>query len=999
MDSSAVYLASSSSSKLSEEGLLDFARRLEGDCRWDAATVQLYSTDASIYQVKPQAVVLPKSLEDCQHTVAFANEYGCSLTGRGGGTSLAGQAVGPGIIVDCSRYFNRIVSIDSTNRLAVVEPGVVVAELNRAVAQYGLMFAPDPATSDHACIGGLVGNNSSGTRSIRWGKTVDSIETLEVVLASGELLSCRHFYTRESLEEAMLEDGVEGRLLKQLVPLIVQNSALIVQRFPKLLRRVSGYNLDALVAGLSSLGYDCSAWEGEQAPEAPIKEGFSLAPLLVGSEGSLGLFGRITVRLVPKPVHTCLIVGEFANLDKALVSNQSLVKMGPSAVELLDRMVLSLGRKQRRLSHAMNFLQGDPEAVLLAEFSGTEVQAEQEAEAALEQLVATTEGSYRLIKDATTIAEVWAVRKAGLPLLLSLPGRRKPIAFIEDTAVVPLRLPEFVRRFRALVEAEGTTAAYYAHASVGCLHIRPLLDLESTEDRSRLRRLSQAIAELVLEFEGSMSGEHGDGRSRSYLNSKQFGPVCYELMEEVAKIFDPHNRMNPGIIVNGPSPTDNLRWSSPQPKQILRSKFSWGEVGSFTEGVERCNGAGICRRSAPGAMCPSFRATGEEEYSPRGRSNLFRDFIYHGSQVGDERWNRLKKSLSGCLECKVCKSECPSSVDVAKMTMEFKHHENKKSGWTRLKIRDRLFAEFPRLLPWLQWVSKLPSPLQKGGLKLQSLVGSWLGITSKRSMPIPQGQSAWVLPVPAVQDPQVAIFGDCFYGHLAPQVIKACFEVLDYWKVTYIMAPRVCCGRTYLSGGFLDKAEAQAWSTWEVLKHYARERIPVIGFEPSCILTFRDELLAWSWIEDLTKEEHDDLVWLSKHCWTFAEYLSQEKRPWPECSQTVTVHRHCHDKTLGSPFAWKELLGQIPGLDWEIPTTTCCGLAGSFGYKAEQAELSAQVAELSFLPTVRQATDDGRVVITDGYSCRSQSRDLAQLRTVHVAEFLADWVLGSVENH
>ncbi len=959
------------------------ARDFRGELLSDSFSRTLYATDASIYQKRPALVAVPREPEDLEVLVRVCRECEVPLTARGGGTSLAGQTVGAGVAIDTSKYLNRLLRLVPEEGWVEVEPGLVLSDLNDELKRFGFMFAPDPATAEHACLGGVIANNSSGTRSVLYGKTVDHVEGLTFLCGQGELHQFRPL-ARERLERLIEAPGRTSELIRKMVRLVKSNAELIASKYPKLLRRVSGYNLDDLLRGLVAVGYDLPVFDGVRAPMAPPIEAFNPASLLVGSEGSLGLLTRARLRLTARPKATGVMVSHYRSLKEALMGNAVLMTTGPSASELLDRMVLRLAREQLSISRLMSFVDGDPDAVVLTEYSGASLSdVEHQMSRAAKALMADS-ACYACptFTEATTVDNIWQVRKAGLPLLLGLKGARKPIAFIEDTAVDPSRLVEYVDRFAEIVERHGTSAAYYAHASVGCLHIRPLLDLKDSKDVKTMEALSAEISDLVMEFGGSMSGEHGDGRSRGQWNEKQFGPVLYEVFKEIKALFDPLNLMNPGKIVNAPPMSEDLRIGASDKILKVSTELDWSREGGFANAVELCNGSGVCRKTERGTMCPSFMVTHDEEHSTRGRANLLRNILSGRLPAEELHGKRLFEAFDLCIECKACKAECPSSVDVAKMKFEFLSQYYKTN---RVPLRTQAFARadlMSRLgsatAPVSNWILNSP---------LKPLIANLLGVSQERSFPTFARQNFWDWwrsRDRAPRDPakaRVVLFVDTFNGYNEPWVAQSAVAVLERLGYSVGIADRTCCGRPMISKGLSDMARRHALENINRLRRYVADEVPIIGLEPSCILSIRDDY--FSLVND------PDLEPLSKLCFTFEEFLQDKDLPLGEGAPPLLLHGHCHQKALVGNGPSLALLRKLPGAEVEELDSGCCGMAGSFGYEKEHYELSKAMAYRRLIPAAEATHRRGGRVVAAGVSCRHQIKSFTDRVALHPAEVLA----------
>src|SRR5919109_2072272 len=641
---------------------------IEGEVRFDPYSRSLYSTDASIYQIEPIGVVIPRHTGDVIATLDIARRHRIPVLPRGGGTSLAGQTVGHAVVMDFSKYMHQILEVNTEEGWARVQPGVIQDEFNAHLRPRGFLFGPDTSTSNRATIGGMTGNNSAGSHSIVYGKTIDHVLELSVVLsdASTTVLKARD---KADLEAKFKGGALENRIYRAVKRIVDANREEIHQRYPTIQRRVSGYNLDAFVRS------------GE----------FNLAKMVVGSEGTLAVVTEAKVRIVPRPKATAVCVVHFDDLIASTEASEAILACNPYAIEMIDRMVISLTRDAGELGRLMTFIEGDPEALLIAEFRGDTAA---EAQASAEQMIARLQAKglgYAYVRAYTPPeqARVWRIRKAGLGLLMRVEGERKPIAFVEDTAVDPLKLPEFLRRFKKIIDDHGTSAGYYGHVSVGCMHIRPLVNLKEQREIDLMTSLAKEISDLVLEFGGAMSGEHGDGLARSHLNRKLFGPQLYRAFQDVKQAFDPLNIMNPGKIVDAPPMTENLRYGTAYNTVEFKTHFSFEKEGGFASAVERCIGVGECRKKLDGTMCPSYMVTLEEEHSTRGRANALREALSGRLPKEELTSPRMYEVLDLCLECKGCKGECPINVDMAKLKYEFLAHYHEAHG---TPLRARLFA-------------------------------------------------------------------------------------------------------------------------------------------------------------------------------------------------------------------------------------------------------------------------------------------------------------------
>ncbi|NNL30569.1 MAG: FAD-binding oxidoreductase [Gemmatimonadetes bacterium] len=961
---------------------------MRGEVRFDALTRGIYSTDASHYQIEPLGVVFPRSVEDVEAAMEVAREANVPLLPRGGGTSQCGQTIGRAIVLDTSRHLTGIhaegVQRPREGRATiVVEPGVVLDHLNAHLAPEGLWFPVDPSTGSRATLGGMAGNNSAGARSIRYGMMVDNVSALEVVLPDGR---------RVWLGEGHEPEAALPRELQALRALFAREVDEIERRTPRTMRNVAGYNLDRLRPGAENL-----------------------AQLLVGSEGTLAFFSRLRLRLSPRPVRRVLGVCHFPDLVSALDSVQHLVALEPSAVELVDQKVLRLAAANDDFRSAMaGFVQGEPGALLLVEFAdegdgvrpskrdASHRRASPRARRSLleERLSALDDAMadlgypgavVRAVTDAEQAA-VWSVRKAGLNIVMSMAGPRKPISFIEDCAVPLEHLAEYATSVQEIFRRHQTSGTWYAHASVGCLHVRPALNLKDPDDVKLVRAIAEETHALVRRLGGTHSGEHGDGILRSEFLESMLGPRMVKAFEEVKRTFDPGGLMNPGKIVDPPAMDDRslFRYPPDYAERPLPVVLDWSASGGLLEATERCNNNGACRKHQAGVMCPSFRVTHDERHSTRGRANALR--LALTGQLGDDGLDspEMAEAMSLCISCKGCRRECPAGVDMARMKLEWQHRRNQRDG---VQLRERLLAGVPRLAPRL-FSSKsraaLAAPLAN---VLGSLPGRGLvGLAGDRSFPA-WSSRPWhdgELSAGAEGDggrPDVVLFVDTFSRWFEPEIPRAAAALLKTggYRSASLSAPGgqrpLCCGRTYLSAGMLDEAREEARRLVDAAVPFARRGIPIAGLEPSCLYTLVDEVPA------LVGGPDAELV--GEMARALPEYLSHAgSRGPPESNgspgaegppRAVLVHGHCHQKAFGGVDATLSILQRIPGADVRLIESGCCGMAGAFGYHAEHYETSVAMGELALAPAVR-AADAKAILVADGTSCRAQIADLTGRR-------------------
>jgi FAD/FMN-containing dehydrogenase/Fe-S oxidoreductase len=975
---------SGSPSDAVQEYLAELTRTTGGDIRTDRYSRVLYSTDASIYQVLPHAVVLPRSDVELQAAVELAAKHRVPILPRAGGSSLAGQTVGEAVVLDLNRYLQQILEVNQEERWVRVQPGVVLDALNIHLRSYGLQFGPDPASSNRAAMGGIVGNNATGSHSIRYGMTADHVLEAGVLLSDG---SSAHFGPLEngSLEQKTKLSGLEGDIYRQIAALASdeRKQAIIRDGTPRHWRRCGGYNLDRLISGGVS-------YCGE--PDTR----FNLAKLFCGSEGTLGVMHEIKLQLVPVPRQTALAIVHFEDIRAALSAIPAILETDPSASELLDHLGISLCRQQPNFARMLEtFVEGDPNCVLITEFYGESDPELRHKIDHLRQHLKSQGVPVTAVTEAFTAEQqrtVWELRKVGLGLLMSMRGDHKPIPFIEDSAVPVEHLADYVLKVEQFCNDLGTKVGYYAHASAGCIHIRPLVNTKAAEEIEKLPKIAQFAVDLLHGYGGSLSSEHGDGRCRSWLNEQFFGPELYGLYREVKRIFDPHNLQNPGNIVDGPSMTEHLRFGANYQVLPLEEHLDFSSDQGFHRAVEMCNGAGICRKTTAGTMCPSYMVTKEEEHSTRGRANLLRA-AFSGTLPPEEfTGKRMYEAMDLCIECKACKSECPSSVDMAKIKFEFLAHYYEKHG---VPLRARLMADIARIS---RWNSGLVAPLVNwlmGRKSLRWLMERTLGVSRKRQLPkfAREPFTSWFKkrgPQPS-KEKKVVLFNDTFNTYNYPHVSIAVTELLEAAGYEVILPGHWCCGRPMISKGLVDKARAAARDCVERLAPFAEQAIPIVGIEPSCLLTLRDELLMLLPDEPRTKT-------IAENAYLFEEFIAKlaEEGSWPFDVPTeagrILLHGHCQQKSLVGTGPSKKALG-LAGCEVEEVDSGCCGMAGSFGYEAEHYEISQAMGERRLLPAVREAPDD-TIIAAPGVSCRQQIRQATGRTARHPAEILHERLMA-----
>jgi FAD/FMN-containing dehydrogenase/Fe-S oxidoreductase len=938
-------------------------REVDGEILFDGFTRGRYSTDASIYQIMPMGVVIPRTVEAMRTSLTIARTAEVPFTPRGAGTSQGGQAIGPGLVVDTSKYLTAMDAPDLENRTVSVEPGVVLDRLNAALKPHGLFFPVDVATASQATIGGMAGNNSAGSRSIRYGLMRDNVRTIEATLGRGGSYTLAPASMRPTASFPL------HSIVTALRGLYEQEALELEQRLPKVLRHVAGYNLQSL------------------APPDP-----NLAQLLVGSEGTLALFTRLTLQLQPLPPHKVLGVCQFPTLHAAMDAVQHIVRLEPSAVELTDHTLISLARDNPEFRDAVDrFLKGNPAAVLVVEFSGDDHDEQVRGLHRLEELMGDL-GFPDAVVRAVELAfqrEIWSVRKAALNIVMSMKGDGKPVSFIEDCAVPLEHLAEYTARLSETFAAHGTTGTWYAHASVGCLHVRPTLNMKKGEDVKRMRDIAEAAHELVREYKGSHSGEHGDGIVRSEFIRPMLGDRLADAFGRIKAMFDPKGILNPGKIVDPPRMDDRglMRYAPGYAPTLPALALDWSSHGGFDRAIEMCNNNGACRKSDPGIMCPSYRVTRDERDVTRGRANALR--LALSGQLGPDALtsDAMYETMDLCVGCKGCRRECPTGVDMAKMKVEFLHQYRRRHG---VPVRDRLIANLPRYAPLASRVPLLAN-LPNGALPSR-MRERFPGFTSKR--PLPEWSRRPYRAPDAVGEatPDVVLWVDTFNTYFEPENARAARRVLEaggYSVATPVPLDGgrpVCCGRTFLNAGLVEQARAEARRTVDALRPFADQDIPIVGLEPSCLLTLRDEFLTLGNVDGVEVVAQSAMLLEEFLAARAAEGSLNLPLTTPE-HRTVHVHGHCHQKAFGVLEHSHRALSLIPGVEVLPIESGCCGMAGSFGYEVEHHDVSMKMAELQLLPAVRGA-DAQAWIVADGTSCRRQIADGTGREAVHAARVL-----------
>ena len=982
------------------------AQETQGEVLFSPADRGRYATDASIYQVLPIGVFVPRSPEDVKLALDICRDLAVPIVPRGGGTSQCGQTVGAGLVIDHAKHVRRVLEVDAAQRTATVEPGIVLDHLNAQLKKLGLWYPVDVSTSAQATLGGMAGNNSCGSRSIAYGNMVHNVLAAQAWTSDGAL----HAFGR--YEDATGTARAIGERVRDLAATLAPE---IDAHWPKVMRRVGGYNLD-IFRNQSEKPYTADG-------------GVNLAHLLIGSEGTLALTKTLTLQLAELPTHKVLGVVNFPSFYKAMDTAQHIVGQLSAgegtltAVELVDRTMIELSLQNPAFAPVIrSAVIGQPDAVLLVEFAGADHAALVRKLNMLVELMADLglPGSVVRMTEEAPQKNLWEVRKAGLNIMMSLKGDGKPVSFIEDCAVPLEHLAEYTDGLTQVFRKHGSRGTWYAHASVGTLHVRPILDMRR-DGAPKMRAIAEEASALVRKYKGAYSGEHGDGLCRGEWIHWQFGPKIDEAFADIKTLFDPIALLSPQRMVNPPKMDDTrLMRFAPSYKVIpLTPALDWsawdvqndpatertsapGTGGDPAQGlakaVEMCNNNGHCRKFDAGTMCPSYRVTRDEKHVTRGRANTLR--LALSGQLGPQGLvsDAVAEAMDLCVGCKGCKRDCPTGVDMAKMKVEYLHQRNKVQG---LSLKDKLVTRLPDYARWAARFAPLLN-LRNRSKVLAGLGEKLLGLSAQRSLPAWQSRHFFNSPSTAATREQVllaakpaVLFVDTFNGHFESANARAALQVLQAAGYTVHVATKqkdggghLCCGRTYLAGGLVDEARAKAREVIEALLPFAQKGIAIVGLEPSCLLTLRDENLSLGLGAPAQEEP--------RHARLLEEILARELaagqlQPLQERLQPldkpVLLHGHCHQKAFGAVTPILEVLKLIPGCKPQLVESSCCGMAGAFGYEAAHHEVSMQMAELSLLPAVRQQPD--AIVVADGTSCRHQIHDGAQREAVHVAALLA----------
>ena len=931
---------------------------VKGDVYADPITLGMYATDASIYQITPHAVVCVKDEDDVRSCVHIAQQFKIPILPRGGGTSLAGQTVAEAIVLDFSKYMNRIISFE--NNEVTVQPGVIRSQLNQYLKKSGFEFAPDPATGTRATLGGMIANNSSGTKSILYGKTSDHVLELKCMLADGTVITTRPL-THEELLLKLESDDIDQPIYRQMMDLVLPLEAEVEDRYPKTMRRVGGYAFDDFITS----GYG------------------DLNRIIIGSEGTLAIILEAKVKVVPLPKYKGVSVVQFDHAQDAIKAVQTMVKYAPSAVEILSRLLIGYSRKNMETSHMCGFLKGDPDSIQIIEFYGNDAEELRlRAETMHEDLRNQSFGyAHDYYPEGKVFHDIWGIRERGLGLLLGEPTDKKGVPVIEDAAIPLPHLDAFIAGVIEICEKRNVGVDYYAHASVGVIHIKPILDLRVQEDIDHFKAIANEVFQLVVKYKGSWSSEHGDGIVRSGFLKEYYGDRIYSAFEKTKNIFDPHHLMNPGKIVDPPPIDSHLRYGAAYRDLPFHPVYRYREQHDFYTAVHQCSGLGACRKVSGGTMCPSFMVTLDERDSTRGRANALR--LAMSGQLEDGLKNKgLPEILDLCISCKACKAECPSSVDMARLKSEVMQHQYKSHG---IPLKDKMVARSTELARKfsgrkagiINTVQALPG--------LRQMFMKSIGMDSRRHLP-EYAERTWTqldkTQTEKNQAPDVILLVDTYTQCHQPESGQAAVRVLEALGQKVLLLDVGCCQRPRISHGFLEEASALIKPAVAKLKPWLEKNIPIAVLEPGCVSAWTDD------IPDLIDDPY--LAVGLKKIQTFESMLRDvlsktnlQHRLRPK-SNHILVHGHCHQKSLFGMEPVRSIFALWPNVLYEEIDSGCCGMAGSFGYEAKHYDVSKQMAERVLIPSIRSKPD--AMVIANGFSCRHQIADFADRKAVHIAE-------------
>jgi len=965
----------------------ELQKHISGDLRTDDYSRMFYSTDASLYQVMPYGVLIPKTVDDVQAAVELAAKYKIPILPRTGGSSLAGQAINEALVIDFTTYLDQILEVNQEEKWVRIRPGVVLDHLNLHLRSFGLQFGPDPASSNRAAIGGIVANNSTGSHSIMYGMTADHLLETDVILSDG---SSTHFGFLDpaELQGKLQRETFEGQLYQKISSITqnAENVRIVKESTPRHWRRCGGYNVDRMLNGNG----------GSFLIDQDHR--FNLAKLICGSEGTLAVMTGIKLGLVPIPKMTALAVIHFDDLFTALKAVPEILETGPSVVEVIDNIGLTRCQEAPQYARLVGgFVQGHPNCILITEFYG---ESETELRSKVDRLKGHLQkqqvgaGVVSELYERAAQQDVWTVRKVALGFLMGVEGDFKPVPFIEDAAVPVEHLAEYIRKLEDFCNSIGTQMAYYAHASAGCLHVRPMVNTKLAAEIAKMPQIIDFAVDLLRGYGGALSSEHGDGRARSWANEKFFGPDLYRVYKEVKAAFDPDNILNPGNIVDSAPMTGNLRYGTAyqilaQPTHIDFSEYGETPSMGFDRAIEQCNGAGVCRKTTTGTMCPSFMVTRDEEHSTRGRANALRAALSGILPPEALTSERMYEVMDLCVECKSCKAECPSAVDMAKIKFEFLARYYEANG---IPLRVRLFGAVPTISrfasgPWAPLINAVI-----GNQMVRNLMEKILGISSQRVMPkfASQPFTSWYKNHQPKSTPQaqgkVVLFNDTWNTYNSPEISISATEVFEAAGFEVILPGHKCCGRPYISKGLVEQARKAARETVDRLYPFAEQGLPIVGLEPSCLLSMRDEY-------HFLLPGDPKVKVISDHCYTFEEFISklaaedQLNLSFSSQQRHVLFHGHCQQKALVGTVPTKQTLTLPKGYQAAEVDSSCCGMAGSFGYEAEHYDISMKMGKRRLFPEIQEAGNEA-IIVAAGTSCRHQIEDGTGKKAFHPAQVL-----------
>ena len=946
----------------------EISSKVDGKTLFDEFSRGRYSTDASVYQIKPLGVVLPKDTNDVLSLMEYSQKNSVPLLARGGGSSQCGQTVGESVVLDYSKHQNKILELNVEEKYVWVQPGVVLDHLNAYLKPHGLWFPVDVSTSSRATIGGMSANNSCGSRSLYYGNMVHNVLAIEAILDDGSIFNFDQI-NKNYLATKNNQDRLY-KIIDKFIDVRQQVGGEIDANWPTTQRRVGGYNIDLI-----------------------DPEGFNSSNLLVGSEGTLSLFNKIKLKLSEIPKNKILGVCYFDNFHQAMELSKEIVKLKPTCVELMDQNLLNLAKEIPMYAGGIKkYIKGNPEAVLMVEFIDTEKSVYEKKIKDLEYLVLNQnkKNEFSYYSDLSEQKEVFEIRKAGLNILMSMKGDRKPVAFIEDCAVSLEHLADYTARLKEIFKKYGTSGMFYAHASVGTLHVRPVLNMKSDKDIQNMRSISEEAFEMVKDYKGSHSGEHGDGIVRSEFHEMMFGKKITNAFEEIKDTFDSKNLLNPGKIVRPFKSNDRslMRYKSGYQTENIDTHYDWSNWGQFSDAVEMCNNNGACRKLDSGVMCPSYRVTKEEKDLVRGRANTLRLALSNQLPEGSFASKEMYETMELCVSCKACQRECPMSVDMAKMKSEFLSHYYKKFS---MRIKDRVISDMPRLI----WLLKIVAPIfnKVKNLPLISTIVERFGFATARSMPEVQNQNVLreIYESQTVSENKVILFADTFNINFENENLVYAIKVLNKFGYQAVIPSfgkdklkrPLCCGRTYISYGQLDKAseELNRFNDYVIQNNYID--LPVVGIEPSCLLTFNDE---YQTLKNVNNREQ-----IKNKFYLLEEFILEQIRnnnniKANKFDQNVLIHGHCHQKSQDRMKGLTNLLSEL-NINNKMIESSCCGMAGSFGYDSKTYEVSKKMANLSLIPAINNS-DEKDFIVANGTSCRHQISDLSEKKGKHVSELL-----------